>query len=510
MPSTDRDSRLPDESQTLFDRFRAGDERAAAAIYDRYAEKLLAFARRRLSRKVAARIDPDDVVQSAYRSFFLRAQEGEYRLGRNGDLWRLLASIALHKLLKQVRRHTAGRRAVARETACDALSLGASELACREPTPEQAASLADELAQVFSGLQAAQRTIFELRLQGYELREIAAQTGKSERTVRRCLAEIKRRLTERRTELDGSEPMRSTERRPTVRRSTAPPPGADAPLRFDDYLLQRLIGAGGMGKAYAALEKRAQRPVCVKVLHKSRLTNPRAVARFVDEARIVARLRRPNIVAVHGLGRLPDGGYFMVFDLIDGQDLMQTIRQRQLPIEEARAIALCVADAIEHAHSQGIVHCDLKPSNVLVDGDGRIAVADFGLARVTGSGNSAAEDPDYIAGTAAYMAPEQADRRFGPIDERTDVYGLGALLYALLTGRPPLAAATAAEALRQLVSPTAQPPRPSELRPETPDELNEFCLRCLSQRPALRFASVREAAEALSLRHPCRESSPLE
>lgn len=505
MPNANRDSSLTDESMALVARFRAGDERAAAAIYDRYAERLLALARRRLSRKVAARVDPDDVVQSAYRSFFLRAKGGQYTLGRSGELWRLLAGIALHKLLKQVRRHTAGRRSVKREAAAGALPPGALELACREPTPEQAASLADELALVFADLQPVERTIFELRLQGCELREIAAQTGKSDRTARRVLAEIKRRLIQRQNELNEREPPRPAGRQPAPRPRKSAATAAGTLLHFEDYLLQRLIGAGGMGKAYAAIDKRDQRPVCVKVLHKSRLTDPRAVARFVDEARIVARLRHPNIVAVHGLGRLPDGGYFMVFDLIDGEDLLQTIRRRQLSIAEARGIALCAAEAIEHAHNQGVVHCDLKPSNVLIDGQGRVVIADFGLARVMENGISGIADVAYIAGTAAFMAPEQADRRFGPVDERTDVYGLGGLLFALLTGSPPLPAATAAEALRKLTSPAIQPPPPIELRPDTPEELSEFCLRCLSKRPDLRYASIGEAARALSLRRPCRK-----
>ena len=492
-----------DASQALFDRFRAGEERAAAAIYGRYCEKLLALARQRISRKISARLDPDDVVQSAYRSFFLRARRGEYSLGRNGDLWRLLASITLHKLLKQVRRHTADRRTVRRETACDAAALDPLELAAREPTPEQAAALADELARIFAELQPGQRTMLELRLQGCELQEIAAETGKSERTVRRFLAALREQLIARQSELVGDKPKLPD------RLSDASRTDAAAPLQFDDYLLQRLIGAGGMGKAYAAVEKCVQRPVCVKVLHKSRLTDPHAVARFVEEFRIVARLRHPNIVTARGLGRLPDGGYFMVFDLVDGQDLMRTIRERQLSIDEARAFTRSAAEAIDYAHRQGVIHCDLKPSNVLIDRDGKIAVADFGLARVTAGGATSDADLDEIAGTAAYMAPEQADRRFGTVGKRTDVYGLGALLYSLLTRRPPFAGASADDVLSQLTSATAPAP-PIGLRPDTPAELSEICMRALSRRPASRFSSAREFADALSLRPPCRKSSLLE
>ena len=492
-----------DASQALLDRIRAGEARAAEAIYDRYCEKLLALARRRISRKLSARLDPDDVVQSAYRSFFLRARRGEFSLGRNGDLWRLLASITLHKLLKQVRRHTADRRTVRRETPCEAAALAPLELASREPTPEQAAALADELARIFAELQPAQRTMLELRLQGCELREIGAQTGKAERTVRRFLATLRERLSLRERELVDSQPASAG------RRSDETRTDALAPLQFDAYLLQRLIGAGGMGKAYAAVEKGAQRPVCVKVLHKSRLTDPHAVARFVEEFRIVARLRHPNIVAAHGLGRLPDGGYFMVFDLVEGQDLLQTIRERRLSIDEALDITLCAAEAIAYAHRQGVIHCDLKPSNVLIDRQGKIAVADFGLARVTAGGATTDAEREYVAGTAAYMAPEQADRRFGPVGKRTDVYGLGALLYSLLTRWPPFAGASAADVLSQLTSATAPAP-PIELRPDMPAELSEICLRALSKRPASRFASARKFADALSLRPPCRKSSPLE
>jgi RNA polymerase sigma factor (sigma-70 family) len=489
MPTSDQGSLEQSESKELLQRFRNGDQRAATAIYDRYAQKLLALARRRLSRRVAARFDADDVVQSAYRSFFHHARDGEYSLGRSGDLWRLLASIILHKLVKQLDRHTAAKRTVQRETRADSSTLRTLELACTDPSPDEAVALADELQHIFSGLTPLERKVFELRLQGHELQEMAAKVGKSERTVRRILATLKQLLAARWAESTGEAPIA-----PAAIDFRS---GAMPCLRFDDYLLQRLIGAGGMGKAYAAVQKRSNKPVAVKVLHKARLADPHAVARFVEESHVVARLRHPNIVAVHGLGRLPDGGYFMVFDLIEGQDLMRVTRQRHLPPEEVRTIMLSVADAIEHAHLQGVIHCDLKPSNVLVDDQGRISVADFGLARVSESGRDASADREYIAGTAGFMAPEQADSRFGPIDVRTDVYGLGGLLYCLLTGRAPFEGRTVDEIFRQLTSPTALPPRPSQLQPETPADLSDICMRCLNKQPERRFASAGQVAEFL-------------
>lgn len=193
----DRAILMTNQSADLMMRWRDGDQQAARELFLRYAERLLALARSRLSAKLARHVDPEDVVQSAYRSFFVGARDGRYILERSGDLWRLLVAITVHKIHGQVERHTAGKRAIARELApgdeSGLFGLQAVALA-REPTPADAAALADTLEHVLGGLESRERRMVELRLQGYRLEEIAAELQRSERTVRRVLEQVKHEL----------------------------------------------------------------------------------------------------------------------------------------------------------------------------------------------------------------------------------------------------------------------------------------------------------------------------
>jgi RNA polymerase sigma factor (sigma-70 family) len=188
---------MNDLSAELVERWRDGDQQAAEQLFQRYAERLLALARSRLSARLTRHVDPEDVVQSACRSFFVGARNGRFVLQRSGDLWRLLVAITLHKLQHQVERLTAGKRAVSRECSFgeEGRLLGLqSQLVAREPTPAEAAALGDTLEQMFHGLQPLQRRMVELRLQGHSLNEIAAEVQRSERTVRRLLEEVKQWL----------------------------------------------------------------------------------------------------------------------------------------------------------------------------------------------------------------------------------------------------------------------------------------------------------------------------
>ncbi len=178
---------MDDVSIHLLGQWQAGNADAAEALFRRYADRLIALARTRLSPKLAHRIDPEDVVQSAYRSFFAGAREGQYTLQRGGDLWRLLAAITLHKLHDQAKHHGAGKRSVAAEE-----PLGQPE--AREPSPVEALALVDQLEQVMRQLEPVQRRILELRLQGYTFEEIAADVRLSRRSVCRTLDRIKELL----------------------------------------------------------------------------------------------------------------------------------------------------------------------------------------------------------------------------------------------------------------------------------------------------------------------------
>ncbi|QDU95159.1 serine/threonine-protein kinase [Lignipirellula cremea] len=266
-----------------------------------------------------------------------------------------------------------------------------------------------------------------------------------------------------------------------------------APLPYADYLLQRLIGAGRMGKVYLARQRSLDRRVAVKYLRKAFLNDPHAIGRFLNEARTVARFQHPHIVGVHGLGRTPAGGYFLAMDWIDGPDLAKILERERPSLSQAVRWTIAACEAIEEAHRHGVIHCDLKPANLLLAPGERIRVTDFGLAR------SLADDTrteDGIAGTAPFMAPEQVSAWWGPTSPQTDVYGLGAVLYTLLTGRPPWTGRTLPDVLAAVVS--ATPVRsPAALRCDLPSALVQTCQQALSKPPAERFADVAKLRQAL-------------
>jgi RNA polymerase sigma factor (sigma-70 family) len=184
-------------SLVLLERFRSGDDSAAEALFARYFERLTRLARSRLSARLARRTDPEDIVQSVYRSFFVGVREGRFTLGRGGDLWRLLASITRHKLLRQVRHEKADRRSIDLECPLDQLDESGLPGRERDPTPDEAIALADELEWVFAELDPFARRVLELRLQGWPVSTIAEETGRAERSVRRGLARIREILAER-------------------------------------------------------------------------------------------------------------------------------------------------------------------------------------------------------------------------------------------------------------------------------------------------------------------------
>jgi RNA polymerase sigma factor (sigma-70 family) len=185
------DARASWTSFVLLERYRGGDDLAADELFARYFSRLIALAKSRLSPRLTRRIDPEDIVLSVYRSFFVEAREGRYVLTRGGDLWRLLAAITRHKLLRQFRSATADRRSINAEVSFDAIEDGSSIEGRTIPSAEDAAELADELEWVFSKLDPFGRCVLELRLQGRLLSEIADETDRSERSVRRSIAQIR-------------------------------------------------------------------------------------------------------------------------------------------------------------------------------------------------------------------------------------------------------------------------------------------------------------------------------
>jgi len=265
-------------------------------------------------------------------------------------------------------------------------------------------------------------------------------------------------------------------------------------LQLDDYVLEQMIGAGQMGRVYRARQLGAKKPVAVKFLRKSFCHDRSAVERFLAEARVVSLLQHPGIIRVHGVGSTPGGGYFIVMDHLSGPDLSQIIRTGPASIQDAVDWTIQACQAVDHSHRSGIVHCDLKPGNLVLDDVRRIRVTDFGLAQSLND----ASTTDRIAGTAPYMSPEQVSGWWGKIGPQTDVYGLGAILYALLAGNAPHSGRTLTDTLAQVVS-GVEPAPVSSLRPEVPADLVFLVHKCLAKKPADRYGSACELKDALRL-----------
>ncbi len=258
------------------------------------------------------------------------------------------------------------------------------------------------------------------------------------------------------------------------------------------YELHELLGAGGMASVFRARDRVLERDVALKVLDERYGDDPEYVERFRREARAIARLSHPNIVTVIDRGEF-DGRQFIVFEHVRGRNLKELLRERRpLPVSQALALAHQTARGLALAHEHGIVHRDVKPQNVIVDGDGVAKVTDFGIARAT-EVDDGLTLPGTILGTSDYLPPEQAAGR--RVDERSDQYSLGALLYELVTGRVPYPAESRlAAAARHLHDPV---PSVLDERPEASPRVDAVIRRAMAKRPDDRFPSMDALIAAL-------------
>jgi serine/threonine-protein kinase len=270
------------------------------------------------------------------------------------------------------------------------------------------------------------------------------------------------------------------------------PPDAGLP-RVPGYAVEEVIGRGGMGVVYRARQLRLNRPVALKMLLAGAYAGPHERERFRREAEAVASLRHANIVQVHDVGDLEGRPYFTM-ELVEGGSLAQKLRGTPQPARQAAALLATLARAVQAAHQGGIVHRDLKPANILLTADGAPKIADFGLALHCDAGPALTLSGARI-GTPSYMAPEQAVGKAGTVGPAADVYSLGAILYELLTGRPPFRGETAAETERQVIA--EEPAPPSRLNAKVPRDLETICLKCLHKAPQRRYATAAALAEDL-------------
>ena len=255
--------------------------------------------------------------------------------------------------------------------------------------------------------------------------------------------------------------------------ASPPPPVEEVSAAFPDLEIIELIGRGGMGAVYKARQKSLDRPVALKLLPRSLAADPEFAKRFEAEAKALATLNHPNIVTVHEFGQRGDF-YFLLMEYVDGPNLRSLLVDHRLSPHEALAIVPPLCDALEFAHQRNIVHCDIKPENLILNTDGKVKIADFGIARILGQTSTDAE-PEKAAGTPAYMAPEQKDSPHS-IDTRTDIYSLGVVIYEMLTGERPGADLTP----------------PSGKNSALDVRLDKIVLRALDANPKLRWQSANE------------------
>jgi CheY-like chemotaxis protein/predicted Ser/Thr protein kinase len=268
------------------------------------------------------------------------------------------------------------------------------------------------------------------------------------------------------------------------------PEATPAALYFGRIRVERLLGAGSMGNVFLGHHELLDLPMAVKLLRPELLCSPEMRGRILREAQIAARVSHANIVRLHEVGETASGGLYLAYEYVDGgslEDLLRRTPHHRLSVSEAVRITRRVAEGLGEVHRAGVTHRDVKPANVLLTLDGKVKIGDLGLAKQAGgAGVQGLTDEHVVVGTPAYMAPEQA-RGQKDLDIRCDLYALGAVLYEMLTGRPPFVETTAMATLMAHLNNPVRPPH--ELRRDLPAWLEAVCLKLLAKDREDRYAT---------------------
>ncbi|MGH7162447.1 MAG: serine/threonine-protein kinase, partial [Planctomycetota bacterium] len=263
--------------------------------------------------------------------------------------------------------------------------------------------------------------------------------------------------------------------------------------RLGKFLILSELGRGAMGVVYEALDETLKRKVALKILPANIALDVKQVVRFHREAESAARLRHDNVIGIYEHDRI-EGTHYISMELVDGTHFGTFAARTSDELREAARVARDAARGLQHAHERGVIHRDIKPNNLLLDRSGRVYVTDFGLARLSDSASLTSTDA--IVGSPKYMSPEQILPGARPLDGRADVYSLGAALYEVIAGRPPVEAPSVQAFIRAVLE--ERPPSPRRFNREIPHDLATIALRCLEKDPDGRYAGAAEMADDLT------------
>lgn len=284
------------------------------------------------------------------------------------------------------------------------------------------------------------------------------------------------------------------------------PPSKPERAQVAQYRVLRPLGQGGMGEVYLALDTRLDRQVALKVLPSDLAEDPDRLSRFVQEAKVASALNHANVAYIHEIGQA-DGTWFIAMEYVEGELLSGKIAQGPLSVPDTIRIGREVADALDAAHSKGIVHRDIKPGNLMVTARGPVKVLDFGLAKLDRAAGETAETrlltkDGLVLGTVHYMSPEQALGR--EVDHRSDIFSLGVVLYEAITGRLPFAGANSSETIARIIQ--SPPEAIARFNYDAPQELERAIRKCLEKERERRYQSARELL--IDLKNLERDSNP--
>jgi len=271
-------------------------------------------------------------------------------------------------------------------------------------------------------------------------------------------------------------------------------------MNYGRYQIIRELGKGAMGTVYQGHDPEIDRLVALKVLREDRLSSEAFVQRFLKEAKAIGRLSHPNVVAVYDIGQ-DHGTVYIAMEFLEGDPLSSLVERQGFSLAEVINLGVQVAEALDYAHQKGIIHRDVKPSNIIVQANGQIKITDFGIAHIEDPSATVQTQAGEILGTPAYMSPEQAQSR--PVDGRSDLFSLGVILYELSTGKRPFGGTTLGAIFQALIQ--ENPPPPAKVNPLLRENFSQVIMKCLRKKPEERFGTGKALADVLKSCLPERE-----